>query len=265
MKIRLALQNLAHRLSVKFKINIPKIKSPAETIEDLINTKSSICRFGDGEFTLMEGKSIPFQDTDDRLANRLKEVFESEDENIFIATNYFYWGSIDDFHPSCKNFYKNFIPANKKRIESFLKKGKQYYDAGFTQPYAAFANYDFETHYQNVKRIFGDKDITIICGETVFDKIETNIFNCAKSVEYIYAPSKNAFSEYDDILEKANQINKNNIIIIILGPTASILAYDLAKEGYQALDLGHIAKDYDCFKKKIQHNTQTIVDFFDPD
>ncbi|MBU4465609.1 MAG: DUF1792 domain-containing protein, partial [Actinobacteria bacterium] len=33
--------------------------------------------------------------------------------------------------------------------------------------------------------------------------------------------------------------------IAILGPTATVLAYDLHRAGYRALDLGHIAKSYD--------------------
>jgi hypothetical protein len=43
------------------------------------------------------------------------------------------------------------------------------------------------------------------------------------------------------------------------------LAYDLAREGYQAIDFGHIAKDYDFYSKKIKHNSETISNFFRPD
>ena len=36
--------------------------------------------------------------------------------------------------------------------------------------------------------------------------------------------------------------------MIALGPTATILAYDLAKAGYQALDIGHVDVEYEWFK-----------------
>ena len=39
-------------------------------------------------------------------------------------------------------------------------------------------------------------------------------------------------------------------MIVVLGPTATILAYDLAKAGYQALDIGHLGKAYDWLKRK---------------
>ena len=38
---------------------------------------------------------------------------------------------------------------------------------------------------------------------------------------------------------------KGALVIIALGPTATIMAYDLAKLGYQALDLGHFDIQYE--------------------
>ena len=56
--------------------------------------------------------------------------------------------------------------------------------------------------------------------------------------------------KYDEILSTLKQESKDSLIILALGPTATILAYDLAKEGYQALDLGHIDIEYEWFKMK---------------
>ena len=39
------------------------------------------------------------------------------------------------------------------------------------------------------------------------------------------------------------------MIIIALGPTATVLAYDLAMVGYWALDMGHIDLEYEWFLK----------------
>ena len=54
-------------------------------------------------------------------------------------------------------------------------------------------------------------------------------------------------------------------MILILGPTATVLSYDLNNLGYRALDLGHIAKDYDAFCKKLNKDSNTISGFFAPD
>ena len=40
---------------------------------------------------------------------------------------------------------------------------------------------------------------------------------------------------------------KSKLILIALGPTATVLAYDLAIEGYQAIDIGHIDIEYEWF------------------
>lgn len=60
---------------------------------------------------------------------------------------------------------------------------------------------------------------------------------------------------------EAKKIDKNRIICIILGPTATVLAYDLAKEGYQALDLGHIVKAYNFYKTNGDRNVFLIMKF----
>ena len=70
---------------------------------------------------------------------------------------------------------------------------------------------------------------------------------------------------YDNLLTNAKKIDKDRLVIIILGPTATVMAYDLAKLGYQALDFGHIAKDYDFYTKKVKHDSETISNFLKPD
>ena len=52
------------------------------------------------------------------------------------------------------------------------------------------------------------------------------------------------------IFAEARQLPKDRLIIIVLGPTAKLLAYDLNKLGYRALDLGHMAKAYEWLKTR---------------
>ena len=68
--------------------------------------------------------------------------------------------------------------------------------------------------------------------------------------------------EYDKLLNSAKKIDKNNLVIVILGPTAKVLAYDLHLLGYRVLDLGHIAKDYDLVMQNMQRTEKSIVNFF---
>ena len=61
----------------------------------------------------------------------------------------------------------------------------------------------------------------------------------AQKTEYVYAPSQWAFTEYDRILNQITQnYDKDWLIYLELGSCATVLSYDLAKMGYQALDMG---------------------------
>jgi hypothetical protein len=63
------------------------------------------------------------------------------------------------------------------------------------------------------------------------------------------APNREAFEKYDMILEKVKMYSTEKYLILLaLGPTATILAYDLAKLGYQAIDIGHIDIEYEWYR-----------------
>lgn len=265
-----AIDNLVYELPYiaqkSERIQKPKIENMEDTIDALINSNASFCRFGDGELILIQGGEIHFQKADQELACHLKKILTSQNENIFIGINYqYYYADLDNFHPYPKFFYRTYIHEIRNNLNLFLLPDKQYYSAGITSAYVMLQEYDYVSYFSKIRQIWQNKDVTIICGDSVFANIEYNIFDSAKSIEYQYAPSINAFDNYDEIFKNAQTIDKNRMIIIILGPTAKVLTYDLAIRGYRALDLGHIAKDYNAYMQGMPRNKQTIGKFFEPD
>ena len=109
---------------------------------------------------------------------------------------------------------------------------------------------------EKLKEYFCDKNILIIEGENTRFGVGNNLLKNIKSVKRILAPAKNAFSMYDKLIEEACKFSKDTIVLIALGPTATVLAYDLCKEGYQAIDIGHLDIEYEWYlsgaKKKIK-------------
>ena len=86
--------------------------------------------------------------------------------------------------------------------------------------------------------------------------VGNDLFNNVKSVKRILCPSKDAFSRYEDILNTiTNNIDKSTLLILALGHTATVLAYDLSKLGYQAIDLGHIDVEYEWM---LQNATEKV-------
>lgn len=266
-ELNIIIENMKYELYDDIKnLKMPKIKSVEETLNDLVEQKASICRFGDGEFNLIDKKDIILQKTSEKLSKRLKEVLSSNNPRIFIGIPKIVYSNKDNVADISKNFWRKNGAEFRQKIEEHINFEQQYYSAEVSIAYSLYKNYDLKTYFENMKKLWQNRDLAIICGKTVFEKIDHNIFDIAKSVEYIYAPSVNAFEQYDEILSKAKQIDKNKVVIIILGPTAKILAYDMAIEGYQALDLGHIAKSYDWYvKNKTTQNMKDAVDFFNPD
>lgn len=165
-----------------------------------------------------------------------------------------------------KKFYNTVIAKNLSYYNSFNQKNKIYCDSGFSAYGIKNNNPEKNSIFFNkIKKLWEDKDILIVCGKTIFDNIEHNIFDNSKSLDYVYASSKNAFEEYDRILREVKEKGKNKLILIILGPTASVLAFDLAENGFNAIDIGHVAKDYDWFVKNKKRGSSDLIDFFNPD
>ena len=85
--------------------------------------------------------------------------------------------------------------------------------------------------------------------------VGNDFYENAKSIKRIICPANNAFNKYDEIFNAIKELGKNKLIILALGPTATILASDICnlnheKIEYQALDLGHMDIEYEWFLRK---------------
>ena len=101
-----------------------------------------------------------------------------------------------------------------------------------------------------MKSIWDKRDVVIIEGEQSRLGVGNNLFDNMKSIQRILCPTKNAFNKYNYILDEAKTLSKDKLILIALGPTATVLAYDLNKLGYQAIDVGHVDIEYEWFLMK---------------
>lgn len=242
-----------------------------DSIDYVINNKCSLCRFGDGEFNLINGGDTVFQRYNPLLAKRLKEIlmscyhFSDDKRNVKIAIGRNYYNFSDWKKLIFPKFFEDYVAINEEKLITFCSGSYEYLATEISQLYHIFKDYDFAFYFEHIKKIWANRDIAIICGDRIFNNIENNIFNCAKSIECIYAPTTEAFAQYERILEKARAISKDKLVIAILGPAATVLAWDLAELGYQVLDFGHIAQDYDSFIKKEKQNIESVSEFFDAD
>lgn len=227
--------------------NTLKVKSKCESLDELLSTDKSIVRYGDGEFNLIFGEDISFQKYNADLANRLMQILKATDENIMVAIPDVF-ASLEEYNNEAKNFWRKFVVTNRKRIYSILDTDKQYFDACITRPYIDLSDRcEAGDYFKKFKQIWNNKDIIFVEGEVSRLGFNNDLFDNAKSIKRILCPVKNAFDKYEKILQECKKQPKNSIFIIALGPTATLLAYDLAQNGYRALDLGHIDIEYEWF------------------
>lgn len=81
-----------------------------------------------------------------------------------------------------------------------------------------------------------------------------NLFDNVSSIERIVCPAINAYEKIDKIENGVmkNTKQREKLILIALGPTATVLAYRLARRGYWALDIGHIDIEYEWYLKGVE-------------
>lgn len=226
-----------------------RIKNSLETINYIVTNKCSVSRFGDGEFAVMAGGCNGFQSKNDLLAQRLIEVISNPIPQHILCIPMPIKNQ-SGLTQSSKLFILGFLAKHgKAMVYPFLNHKIQYYDTNFTRFYMSYKNHDNIDEYVNeLKSIWENKDICIVEGRHSRLGVNNDLFANVNSIIRIIAPEKNAFDSYETILEQTKNYGQNRLILIALGMTATILAYDLAKEGFQAIDIGHVDVEYMWFK-----------------
>ena len=110
---------------------------------------------------------------------------------------------------------------------------------------------------EKLKKIWDEKEILIIEGEFSRLGVGNDLFENAAGLSRLLCPAEDAFAKYDEILGAAKKYGKDKLILIALGPAATILSYDLARSGYWAIDIGHIDVEYMWMLCKTQTNSKS--------
>lgn len=231
-----------------------KILSFEATINEIIINKKSISRFGDGEFRLLtKERGIYFQNLNNKIAERLNEVVNADLCNHLVCIPSSF-NSLKNLKREVKVHWLNFINQKGKGITKAIENCNRVFgDALISRFYLSYINKaEIQQKVKLLQKIWQNKDILIVEGKYSRLAIGNDFFSNTKSIERILCPSTNAFENYEEILEASKKYGQNKLIIIALGPTATILAYDLAKENYWALDLGHIDIEYSWFLQNAQ-------------
>lgn len=243
----------------------PSVLSATESLDVLEKTPKSFARFGDGEIHFMQGQDAGFQKYDPLLAKKMFSVLKTKRDDLYVGIgNYF-----NALKLGASEFGRFFHRKNMSSLRRFLISETNpeitYLHSGCFIGYFGYAG-DYDALLERKIKLFANGKVAIVTGRSALDKLDYDIFGQAEDKIIIYAPSKNAFDEYDAILSEINRkVSRDYLVCLILGMTATAMAADLTDMGYMAWDVGHIAKDYDAYMKKTKHTLENVLDFYAPD
>ena len=131
---------------------------------------------------------------------------------------------------------------------SVLQKDRVYYDAYMFKSYFPYRDKSGTAdRVALIKSIWNQRQVVIVEGDKTRTGYGNDLLDNVMSLQRIICPTQEAFNYYDKIFAEVKKVEKNKLILLVLGPTAKVLAYDLVKEGYQVVDIGQIDMDYEWY------------------
>ncbi len=220
----------------------PQIMSKEETIRQVAREGKSIARLGDGEFAAIVGqKRWNFQSESDVLAKKMREVLASNEASLLVGLNPSFYMNLFDMDENDADGVRAYMQPMVRRLHAeLLKKDRIYANA-------LFHNIASDEDVSLVKTIWDDRDCVFIEGIHTGMGVGNNLFDNCASIKRILGPAENAIDKYEEIIEAAKKHPKDKLILLALGPCATILAYELNRLGYQAVDIGHIDLIYEAY------------------
>ena len=230
----------------------PQVMSIEETLRDIIGNRRSVARFGDGEFALVCGRKMLFENANGELGRRLAEILANPDPRCLVAICDVF-GRLDGILPRDWTFWREVMQWAREGVCRAL-----HADYRATPPRLALGNAYISRPYMQVsdrtiaprafglwKELVADKDLLIVEGRFSRLGVGNDLLSGAKSIRRIWCPPRGAFARYGEILAVVRaQARPGDLVLLALGATATVLAYDLAKSGLWAVDAGHVDVEY---------------------
>lgn len=227
-----------------------RVNSVDETIDDLLCSEDSFIRFGDAEIRIIEGHTTKFQDYDEALGERLREIIQYKQKHVRVAISDIF-DSLDLYTEKSKKFWKEHLFFSRKTYLKYCDQSKVYENTFFSRPYYSFRDKEQAGRwFERIKEIWKDRNVVIVEGEGTHMGVGNDLLDTVASAERILCPSLNAYRCYPSIKEACLTFSKEKLFLFALGNTAKLLVSDLAKEGYRAIDIGNLDMEYEWYLNK---------------
>ncbi len=238
---------------VKLIFELPKVLTIEETLFQIASKRISIVRFGDGELQYIVHKlDLKYQEYDENLANKLRKILLSKNNNILIGLPDCY-RSVKDFEFSKKIYWRAMVVLYYPGFKKFIDVDKQYANANITRLYYGYKDKaKASNRFIIIKNLFAQRKILLIEGEKSRLGVGNDLFSNADHVKRILGPPHHAFRQLEKLKNEAQKFGKEYLILVALGTGGKPLVFDLACMGYQVLDIGNLDLEYEWFKRGVK-------------
>lgn len=233
------------------KCNI-KVHTIEETINELINTEKSMVRFGDGEITMIRGRSLKLQRVQPEIVEDLKRILGYQFKNMIVTIPEIF-GDLSIYRKESRQFWRDHLLFSRKTYEKYCNHDRVYFNTSVSRFYYALnekEKYKCSEWIEGIKKIWKDRDVVIVEGERTHNGVGNDLLNMAKSVERIIGPGSDAYGKLEEIFEHCKEYPKDRMFLISLGAAAKPLAEKLFLHGYRVLDIGNLDLEYEWYIHK---------------
>ncbi|MCC4324054.1 SP_1767 family glycosyltransferase [Limosilactobacillus reuteri] len=244
-------------VKTNLKLNI-KVKDVNKSLDLILENRKSVVRFGAGEFDLIRGDSIPYQNYEPELAEKLKKIILRGNFNNTLVCLPDVFKGLNRYNHYAEDFYKSsFFPKNNHFLKEIAQTNNWYGSTFISRPYIDLADKSKSAAtFTKLKQLWQGRDLLIVEGSLTRSGIGNDLFVDAKSIKRILCPAKDSYQQIDQIEQAIRANAENRLILLMLGPTAKVIVDDLQDLSNQMIDIGHIDSEYEWFKMGATHKVK---------
>lgn len=97
-----------------------------------------------------------------------------------------------------------------------------------------------DIRYSAFQNILSDENVVLVISENGLVNPYHEIFSFSKTIHYVFCPSIHSHKSWEEILLNCKQYPQNHLFILSAGFLSKIIAFELSKLGYWAIDIGAV-------------------------
>ena len=210
-----------------------------ETLDAIHDERLSLARFGDGELMLMANGdyNIGFQTNSRELQQELKAATNPG----WKAPGRVLVGMPPPFRGQLH--WTGAYITMWSTLKPLIDPSQRYGHSMVTRP--VFLRQAGAKGVEQWRRIWQGRPVLVVTGRGSRFDVIPELFDTAAKVDILHTAPRHSFEQREKILgDVLNRASPDTLVLLSLGPTATILAHHIAAAGIQALDIGHLSASY---------------------